>query len=334
MTADMSRRALLAGATAAAALPTPASAAEALTIITPGGFGIDFMEAMNAVAGGHLAAQGFAPTLLGGNGQAAATNQVLAGQAMFTRTSALDLFLAAAGKPPPLVSIATLYQASTFHVISRADKPVADAAALAGRTVGVVSVKGTTELLLDLMLSQARIPRERVARVAVGNSPGALRLIDAGRIDCFIASISVVARLQADAAAGSGAPVLVWSTDRYAPMPSQCWIATRQTISQPETVVRFLRALAASCHELLAGDFDTLLARMARQFDIPGAKNPAELRAVKEATTKLWLSQGEAALLRNVPALWSAGAAAVASAGIAKPGDPASFYDNGFLDRI
>ncbi len=312
------------GLAGAFALGRPARAAEPLTVITPGGFGIDFMEAMNAVAGGHLAAQGFAPTLLGANGQAAATNQVLAGQAKFTRASALDLFLAAQGGPPPVMAIATLYQASTFHVISRADRPIRDAADFAGKTVGVVSVKGTTELLLDLMLTSAGIPKERVARAAVGNNPGALALIDAGRIDCFIASVSVVARLGAERAS-----VLVWSTDRYAAMPSQVWITTQGTLAlEPDTVTRFLRALSASCHELLTGDFDTLLARMAARFEIPGIRSPAELRAVKEAITPLWLSQGEANLLRNVPELWAHGAAAVNTAGIAKVADATAFYAN------
>jgi ABC-type nitrate/sulfonate/bicarbonate transport system substrate-binding protein len=323
------RRTLL-SATAAAMLPGAARAAEPLTIITPGGFGIDHMEAMNLVAGGHLEREGFAPTLLGGNGQAAASNQVLAGQARFTRASALDLFLAAiAAGAPPLISIATLFQASTFHVISRAAKPVADAHALVGKTVGVVSVKGTTELLLDLMLAQAGIAKDKVARVAVGNNPGAVNLIDAGRIDCFIASISVVVRLQSD-----GTAINVWSTDRYAPMPGQVWIATPATLQHdPQIVVRFLRAMRASCQELMTGDFDQLLARMGKQFEIPGARNVADLRAVKEAIVKLWLTQGDAALLRNVPALWAQGAAGVEAAGIAKPGDPTAFYTNAFIDK-
>jgi ABC-type nitrate/sulfonate/bicarbonate transport system substrate-binding protein len=324
------RRVVLTAAAGAVLAPRVARAAEPLTIITPGGFGIDHMDAMNAVAGGHLAREGFAPTLLGGNGQSAATNQVLAGQASFTRASALDLFLAAAAAgAPPIVSIATLYQASTFHVISRAGKPIADAAALAGKTVGVVSVKGTTELLLDLILAQAGIPRESVARVVVGNNPGAVNLIDAGRIDCFIASVSVVVRLQSD-----GTKIEFWSTDRYAPMPGQVWIATPATLAQsPDTVVRFLRALTASCRELLTGDFDMLLARMTRMFDIPGARDPADLRAVKEAVTKLWLTEGADNLMRNVPSLWAKGAAEVTAAGIAKPGDPAAFYTNGPIDK-
>jgi ABC-type nitrate/sulfonate/bicarbonate transport system substrate-binding protein len=325
------RRALLAAAGLLFASRS-ARAAEPLTIITPGGFGIDHMDAMNAVAGGHLAREGFAPTLLGGNGQSAATNQVLGGQASFTRAASLDLFLAAAAAPegkPPLISIATLYQASTFHVISSSARPIGEAADLAGKTVGVVSVKGTTELLLDLILAQASIPAAKVARVVVGNNPGALNLIEAGRIDCFIASVSVVARLHSD-----GAKVEVWSTDRYVPMPSQCWIATGATLArEPDTVVRFLRALSASCHELLSGDFDALLTRMGQQFDIPGIRNRADLIAVKKAITPLWLSQGEGALLRNVPELWAKGAAEVSEAGIAKPGDPAAFYTNVFVDE-
>ncbi len=49
---------------------------------------------------------------------------------------------------------------------------------------------------------------------------------------------AVVLRLQNE-------PIVAWSTDRYAPMPSQCYITTREIAErQPEMVVRFLRACA------------------------------------------------------------------------------------------
>ena len=116
-------------------------------------------------------------------------------------------------------------------------------------------------------------------------------------------------------------------------MPSQCWVTTPAVIAnEPDTIVRFLRALHGSCRELMSADFDTLLARLTHDFDIPGADKPAELKAVKEAIIPLWLSQGEANLLRNVPALWQAGGAAVQTAGLAQVGDSGRFYTNQFID--
>jgi ABC-type nitrate/sulfonate/bicarbonate transport system substrate-binding protein len=324
----MRRRAFVAGALAMPFVARAATA-EKLTIISPGAFGIDFAEIMNAVSGGHLARAGFDPTLLGVVGQASANNQVIAGQASFTRSAALDLFLAAGAGKPPLISVATLFQASTFHVISPANKPIRGAEEFAGKTVGVVSVKGTTELLLDLMLRKVGIPREQVARVAVGNNPGELQLVEQGRIDCFIASVSVVAALS-----GMGADVEVWNTDRYAPMPSQCWVTTPDVIARdPDMVVRFLRALNASCQEMISGDDAAILARISHDFDIPGARNPGSLLAVIQAMKKLWLSQGEPALLHNIPALWQAGGEAVRDAGIAPVPDVTAFYTETFIDQ-
>ena len=59
---------LAAGAAIAKPYLRPARAAEPLTFMTPFGFIPDFLEMMNMVSGGFLAQQGFAPTLLGGQG--------------------------------------------------------------------------------------------------------------------------------------------------------------------------------------------------------------------------------------------------------------------------
>jgi NitT/TauT family transport system substrate-binding protein len=312
-----------------AALPASARAdTPHVTVVTPGA-GIDHFEAMNLVSGGHLAAQGLDGQILSANGQAPANNQVIAGQAQFTRSSALDLFLAAKGGPPPLVAIATLYQGSTFHVISPSEKPIARAEDLEGKTVGVVSVKGTTELLLDLMLRRVGIASDRVRREAVGNNPGALALVQQGRIDAFIASVSVVVALRERRAA-----VEVWNTDHYAPMPSQAIVTTPALIAeQPDLVVRYLRALDASCRELLGGDLDAITTRLAKTFDIQGVRDRTATIATEREVMKLWLTQGRANLLRNVPSLWAEGAREVQQAGLAQVGDPTRFYTNALIEQ-
>ena len=67
------------------------------------------------------------------------------------RLTAIDEFVAVA-KGAALVCVSTLYQGSTFHVISAKDKPINSAEDLKGKTIGIVSVGGSTEQLLDIML--------------------------------------------------------------------------------------------------------------------------------------------------------------------------------------
>ena len=57
-----------------------------------------------------------------------------------------------------------------------------------------------------------------------------------GRIDRFINSIGVVVALLT-----ANEPIVHWPTDRYAPMPSQIFVTTRETIEKkPAMVVGFL----------------------------------------------------------------------------------------------
>ena len=65
-----------------------------------------------------------------------------------------------------------------------------------GKTVGVVSVGGSTEQLLDIMLRAVGMTKADVSIKVVGNSPGVLQFVRQGRIDCFINSVGVVVALQ------------------------------------------------------------------------------------------------------------------------------------------
>lgn len=318
----------------ATGLATPfvarAQATEPLSFATPFGFIPDFIEMMNMVSGGHLARQGFAPRLVGAQGTSAALQQLLAGQVSFVRSTAIDQFLAVAKQGAPLLAVATLYQAGTFQVISPRDKPVRDAKDFAGKTVGIVSVGGSTDLLLDIMLRKAGVAKDAVKREVVGNSPGALQFVRQGRIDCFINAIGVAVTLRR-----ANEPVEIFSTDRYAPMPGQAFVTTRDFAARkPDTVVRFLRALKASADEIMTGDRRAIFQRAARDFEIPGMRDPDALVALIDvAVRELWLSEGQANYLRNVPALWNAADEGIRGAGVAAVPDVAALYTNAFIDR-
>ncbi len=326
-----SRRAFLAGAVAAIGAPClfgRALAAEKITVLT--GFGLlpNFIEIMNAYSGGHFAAAGLDATVVGAHGTAIEMQEMIAGEAAFGRVAALDQMNAIAKQHVPFIAVATICQGSTFQVTSLKDKPIDTVAALAGKTVGVVSVGGSTEMLLDLMLSKAGISKDAVKRQSVGDNPGAVEFVRRGRIDCFIASLNTVVAIER-----SGTPLTYWSTDRYVPMPGQVYLTTQSVIAaKPDEVVRFLKAIKASVDELLAKPLAPLFTRAAKDFDIPGLTDMAMTVAVQQASAaQLWLVDGKQNLLRNNPARWTAGVATLRAAGL-NLGDAATLYTNQFID--
>jgi len=322
-----------AGIAAAMAIGSPAvvraQALEAITIITPFGFIGSFIEMMNAKAGGHFAKQGLDVTIIGGQGQAQANQQLVASDIVFSRSSALDQMRAIAAANAPLVSFATLYQASTFHMISLKQKPIASAEDLKGKTVGIVSIGGTTDILLEMILHKAGLKRDDLKVEVTGNSPGALQLVKQGRIDGFMASMTAIYPLQV-----ANEPIELWSTDRYAPAPSQCYLTTRQMIEKrPETLLKVTKAMKASVEEILQGDMVAIFQRAAKMYDIPGMQGIETVAKVaKLESTKLWLSEGQENLMRNVPALWQSGADAMREAGLADIKDVKAIYTNRFVD--
>ena len=328
-----SRREFLRAATGASALLAApailrAQARDSLVMMTPFGFIPDFIEMMNAISGGHYAAQNIDAKLLGGQGTAQPIQQLITGQAHFIRASGIDVMRAVATTKVPLVSIATIYQGSTFHMVSLKDKPISKAEDLKGKTVGIVSVGGTTEVFLDLILAKGGLKKEDVKREVTGNSPGAVQIMKQGRVDCFIASIQVVVALER-----MKEPVEIWSTDRYAPMPGQCYVSTKQIVeSKGELLTRAMRAMRASAEEILGKPLKPIFERAAKDFEIPGIRNVDELVEVEKVTSeKLWLSEGRENLLRNVPKLWTSGVDALRENQIATLDSTEALYTNQFL---
>lgn len=331
----LSRRFLIKAAAAASAATSfagraGAQALEPVTVMTPFGFIGDFIDLMNAYSGGHFKKQGLDAKVLGGRGSAQAIQQLASGAAQYIRAAGIDTMRAVGSEQAlPLISISTLYQAGTFRMISPAEKPIKTAEELKGKTVGVVSVGGATEILLDLILRKVGLSHDDVPRQVTGNSPGTLQLARQGRVDCFIASTEVVAALER-----AGEKIESWSTDKYVPMPGQCYVTTRDEVDHhPDRALRFLRAMKASVNELMTQPLPPLFERAAKDFEIPGIRNVDHLVGSIEAARGLWLAQGRNNLLRNVPALWEAGAKALDGAGLAKLPDPHVLYTNAIIDK-
>jgi ABC-type nitrate/sulfonate/bicarbonate transport system substrate-binding protein len=330
------RRLLVGAASAAGAVACPglirrAAASEKLVFMTPFGITIDFLEMENAVSGGFWAKQGLDASVVGAPGTSVAISQVISGQAQFGMCSGMDYMRAVATKGAPLIAVATINQRPVFQVVSLKDKPVRNGEDFAGKTVGILSFGGTTETYVDLIVGRSGIKRSDVKVVVAGNSPGEVELIRQGRIDCFVCTFAVLFELQRQ-----NAPIEFWGVDRYAPSPGQVYWTRRDLVSQqPDYVLRVLRGLKGSVDEIIAGPIEPIVVRVAKDFELPGSKDPQNLANLEAAVAKnYWLAKGKENLFRNLPELYQAAATALRDVGIADIRDPDNYYTNQFVDKL
>ncbi|MBL8697927.1 MAG: ABC transporter substrate-binding protein [Alphaproteobacteria bacterium] len=326
----LGRRGLLTGAAAACTLirVRDARAQAAMTYVAPFSYIMAFADVLHAQAGGFFEREGLNVTIEQARGSAMAVQQVVGNNALLSRTGGVDHIKAVLGQNAPLVSVGTIAQASPFFVISHADKPIRSAADMKGKTIGILSQGGATDNLLDIMLVQAGLTKDDVKKELAGNSPAGFALIERGRIDAYITSVGPVVALREQ-----GAKAVFWNTDDHAPVPGQCYIATREAAAKsPETVVKFLRAVRKSAEDMFAdADLSRTLQRL-EKFEIAEMKDRKVAALILKEDMKGWISRGRENILRNGVAEWAKAVEIMAKVGIVPAGDPSRLYTNEYVD--
>ncbi|MEJ0068944.1 MAG: hypothetical protein WDO24_09710 [Pseudomonadota bacterium] len=113
-------------------------------------------------------------------------------------------------------------------------------------------------------------------------------MIEAGRLHAFIGAIGTLNGLQ-----GTGAPIEYFSTDDFAPVPGQVYIAARDAVAkEPETIVRYLRGVRQAVDAMLADEPMDKTIELLANFEIAALKDPAIAKADLKANKALWLSAG------------------------------------------
>ena len=301
----------------------------AMTYVAPFSFIMAFADVLHAEAGGFFEREGLKVTIEQARGSAMAVQQVIGGNALLSRTGGVDHIKAVAGQNAPLVSVGTIAQASPFFVISHADKPIRGPGDMKGKTIGILSQGGATDNLLDIMLVQAGLKPEDVKKELAGNSPAGFALIERGRIDAYITSVGPVVALREQ-----GAKAIFWNTDDHAPVPGQCYIASRdQATKNGDAVVRFLRAVRKSAEDMFAdADLSRTLDRLAK-FEIAEARDRRVAALTLREDMKGWVSRGRENMLRHGPAEWAKAVELMAGVGIVPKGsDATKLYTNEFAD--
>lgn len=323
-----------AGAGVAALSGQTWAATSKFAMITPIQHLIGYAPSMNAEVGGHFRRYGLEGDIVGGANAPMAVQQTVVKRVDVMRGAGTDVATAVANQGAPLRAIGTIYQASSFIVISQASRPVRAARDFNGMTVGVPGRKSGSEQALDLLLLGAGLDLDIAKREFVGNSLGAWGLMRAGRIDAAVLSVSAAVQIQ-----DAGEDPVLWPVEELYKAPGQVYAMHRDRLAaEPEFPVRFLRAIRDSMTELRAslanGSALDIVKRMAERYPIVGKDNPRFLVKAMTEEIKLWLSDGEENQLRNMPERWSSMVASMVKAGIIKPVDATSLYTNEYVDQL
>lgn len=322
------RRSFLAGAAAATALLNgklaSAQARTKVKYLTPFGYIIGFSETMYAETGGFFAREGLDVEIEGGRGSAMSVQQVMAGNVLLSRTGGTD-HIKAYARDSSIVAIGEIYQRDIFYVISHADKPIRNAADLAGKTIGIVSPGGATENLLDMMLTSAGATPAQTPRQAVGNAPSAFELVKLGRIAGYIATSDTVFQLRTD-----GNPIVAWSTDEAAPCPGQVYMTSRATLDKSgDQLARFFRGVHAAIGAMLQAEnnLGPVVDSMLTKYEVFEAKRPDKGIPVLKNSLRHTFEAPHRDKLASSPARWTTAYDLMLKANIITPLDKRDFYD-------
>ena len=183
---------------------------------------------------------------------------------------------------------------------------------------------------LNLMLRAAQVDADGVERVKVADVPASYGLIEAKRIDGFMASVSSVVKILSAVPGAVTFPI----DDG---LPGQVYVATPQALAAHEDdYVRFLRAVHRAASAILdASDLKPVIDSIGTGgFEIPGLSNTTEAIADLRQNAQTWVAKGRQNLLRNVPEQWASAATVMAETGMIKGKvDATTLYTNALRDK-
>ncbi|MBM9466481.1 ABC transporter substrate-binding protein [Nakamurella leprariae] len=219
---------------------TQSSAANLVSIayVTPFQHIVSHADVYIAIQEGYFAEEGLQVEAIAGTGTSSSVSQVAAGQAMFGKAAAVITCPLIGDQGTPLITVGQKDQVSQYSVASDPANPLLTPADFQGKTIGVISQGGTTELLLNAMSVAEGLDPNGVNKVVTGADVGSLEFLRRGEVDGFITFLG------SEVAFGQmGVELNYLNTDEFAKMPGDSYFVKKADAeAQPEAVVGFLRA--------------------------------------------------------------------------------------------
>jgi|GEM_PF-606434 len=295
-----------------------------------------FTPEMYAYSSGIFEEHGLDVQLQPVQGTAAAIQTLLGGATPITRVSTVDV-MPGMESGQPIVAIGTMAYRSNLRIISTEENPIENASDMEGSTIGMGSVGGTSEKMLNFALDDADVPRDSVTRQAVPVTAATYELVKQGQLDGYIVSLDTSIGIvnQNDDAVSSSAG-LVDAPER------QVWITTQANLENEKRVdeiERFLAAIKQATQEIIddaENDFANVLStlRDSGHWDFAALGDDAiAIEALTTYTSETWIdSTGAVGLLENDEDYWTTIYDAYVDGGLLQGGgDPGSWITSQLL---
>ncbi|WP_434441613.1 ABC transporter substrate-binding protein [Lentzea sp. E54] len=206
--------------------------------VTPFQHIINYADVYVAMQEGYFAAEGLRVTPVGGTGTASSISQVAAGQGLFGKAASVITCPLIADNGTPIITVAQGDHRSQYSVASDPGKPLTHPSEWQGKTIGVISKGGTTELLLDAMSVSAGLDPAKVRKVVTGGDVGSLEFLKRGEVDGFITFIGSEASFK-----HRKIDLHYLNTDEFAKLPGDSYfVKTADLDSKADAITGFLRA--------------------------------------------------------------------------------------------
>jgi len=264
---------------------------------------ITFTPEIFADVGGYFEDHGLNVEIEAVQGSAAAVQSVIGGAAPVTRVSTLDLF-PALEEGQPLISVGTMAYHSPIWILSADTNPVESMADLEGEVVGLGSIGGTSEQLLDLTLDAQGVPRDEVTRQAVPVTGATFELVRRGELAGYLVSIDTAMQIEAQNPDAVATPAGLEETPDL-----HTWITTTNNLEDEERVEQ-IQAFLAAIRDAMQfvvddgeNDYDNVvqMLRDSDEFSIPSLDEDEVARqALEWYSTNVWMDpSGEHDLIEN-----------------------------------
>lgn len=302
-----------------------------LAVMMPFPVSLNFIADMAGVSGGAMAAHGIDLDLTFARSAPQALQQLAAGSVALVRNGPIAVARAVAAEGAPFVSIGMPVQQLLYLLISTPEAPVDSLDALVGKKVGLPTLGGQAEDLINLLMKSAGLDPTTITLEAVGNETTSYALVEEGRVDAIFGTREAAAVME-----NAGLTPHLAEVDDANPLMGVSLVTTRETMaSRRDDLVAYLQGLDEVMRAIHDGGDDELLAAVADDYDLTDLKQPDEVdRTVIQTIAGMWFSEGEENLLRNIPEQWEQGVAAFQRLKIvpaeAKPTD---FYSNELWDE-
>ncbi|MGB3441019.1 MAG: ABC transporter substrate-binding protein [Actinophytocola sp.] len=214
------------------------------TFITPFQHIINYADVYVAIQEGFFAEEGLRIDVVGGTGTASSVSQVTANQGLFGKAASVNTCPLIADTGAEIITVAQGDQRSQYSVASKPDNPLTHPEQWQGKTIGVISKGGSTELLLDAMSVAEGLDPTKVRKVVTGADVGSLEFLNRGEVDGFITYLGSETAFKQ-----RNIELNYLNTDEFAKMPGDSYfVKTADVESEAEAIVGFLRGSRRGYH--------------------------------------------------------------------------------------